>query len=295
MYIVKQVVSMQPASICISGGEPLVRKDFFDIVNYIRSNYSKRLTLMTNATLINENIAKFIAEKFDSVDVSIDGYDEESCKLLRGEGTFEKCIRGIKNLQAEGMTKISASMVVFKGNEDAKPEFRKLCDSLGIYPIFRALSNVGRAKNGLETSLVEDVEISKEQIKHNFCKYEMWNDTLMSMGCQGARIEFQISHTGDIFPCGALMEDEFIMGNVLKIGDLKEYLEFGKYKESTGYKHFISYMPTNLEHCEKCDYNLLCFTCVSEIRDKINNNTIYKNCEKDKYRYSLYWENYESI
>lgn len=295
MLIVKQVVSMQPASICISGGEPLIRKDFTDIVRYIRSHYSKKLILMTNATLIGEEMADFIAHNFDGVDVSIDGFDEDSCKILRGAGTFDKCIRGIKNLQAKGVTNISASMVVTNENEYAKPEFGKLCDSLGIYPIIRGLDLVGRAKGSLEAPFDVDAQMSKDQIKDIFHKHQMWNNSIMSMGCQGAKVEFHISYTGDIFPCGALIEDEFWMGNVLKIQNLKEYLESGKYKETDGYKRFISYMPTKLEHCENCDFNLLCFSCVSEIRNKVINNTIYKDCEEDKYRYSLYWENYESV
>lgn len=295
MSVVKQVVIMQPASICISGGEPLMRKDFTNIVRFIRSHYSRKLILMTNATLIDESMADFIAQNFDSVDVSIDGFDEDSCKLLRGEGTFEKCIGGIKNLQAKGVTNISASMVITKENKYALPEFKRLCDSMGIHPIIRGLDLAGRAKDLLEAPEDVSIQMSREQIKHSFYKYQMWNKSMMSMGCQGARIEFQISYTGDLFPCGALMEDEFLMGNVLTIHDLKEYLVSGKYKETAGYKRFISYIPTNLEHCENCDFNLLCFSCVSEIRNRINNNTIYKDCEEDKYRYSLYWENYEGV
>lgn len=100
LQTLNKVIECNPKSITISGGEPLVRKDFKELVSYIvKKNSTIDIDLMTNATLITEDSAKFIAENVDVVDISMDGYDEKSCSLIRGKGVFNKIIAGIKLLQ----------------------------------------------------------------------------------------------------------------------------------------------------------------------------------------------------
>lgn len=293
MLLIEKIISLNPANITLSGGEPLIRPDFKEIVLFIRKKYKKQLILMTNATLINEDMAAFIAENFDSVDVSIDGSDEKSCSILRGEGTFDKCIRGIKLLQAHGIQKISASMVLTSENEYAKGDFYALCNEMGIYPMVRALAPSGRARGNVFPPKDKQVRRNFKEIKNKFISEKMWKITPQIMTCQGAKIEFQINHIGNIYPCGALMEDEFYLGNALAVADLKKYLEHGLFHEEEGYKNFEKYKPYNLKHCKNCDFGLLCFSCVNDIRNLLNEGKLYEDCKEQSYLYSLYWEDYE--
>ncbi len=293
MIMLEKIVKLQPASICISGGEPLMRKDFCSIVLFIRDHYKGVLSLMTNATLINEEKAGFIAKYFDYVDVSIDGCDEDSCKILRGEGTFDKCIYGIKLLQKKGVDKISASMVLTKDNEYAKDGFMKLCKKMNLFPMIRGLDQCGRAENSVKPPIEKYQKRNMDEIKNKFIENNLWEIPPQIMTCQGAKIEFQISYTGDIYPCGALMDNEFFLGNIFIIDDLKDYLENNHFHEIEGYKNFISYMPTHIERCKDCDFNLLCFTCVSEIRNMKKTGELYKDCKEQYFVHSLYWEKYE--
>lgn len=293
MNMIKKVVKLQPASISISGGEPLMRNDFENIILFIRDNFKETLSLMTNATLIGQKKAEFIAKHFDSVDVSIDGSDEESCKILRGEGTFNKCIEGIKLLQENGMERISASMVITKDNQYAQDSFMELCEKMHLYPMLRGLDPSGRAENFIEDPIEKYQKRSLEEIKENFVAKKLWKKTPQIMACQGAKIEFQISYVGDIYPCGALMDNEFFLGNVFNISDLKTYLEEGFYKKLDGYKNFESYMPLHIEKCKDCEFNLLCFSCVSDIRNKKKSGSLYKDCKEQYFVNNLYWENYE--
>lgn len=295
--MVEKVVALNPKALTISGGEPLIRKDFKKVVMQIREQYDGPITLMTNATLIDEGMAKFIADNFYSVDVSFDGADEESCAILRGKGVFEKCMNGIKLLKEAGQDRISASMVVTEENQYARADFLKLCEDLNIYPMTRTLDDAGRAEKIYDTIVCSEPERKRtpEEIEAAFKKNELYKTLPQIFACQGANAQFQIDSTGDIYPCGALMQTEFCMGNVLKIENLKEYLEKQLYKKTKGYQNFDTLKPHNLEKCCDCDYNLLCFSCVSDIRRSKEKGVLYKDCIENKVYYGQYWREYESV
>lgn len=294
MELFRKVLSLNPACLTISGGEALCRPDFKKIVSYIRGDYHKILTLMTNATLIDEDMAAFICKNFDSVDVSIDGCDEESCSKIRGEGTFKRCIQGIELLQKCGMKKISASMVLARENEYARDGFIKLCKDMGLHPIIRSLDISGRAASHLHPPIVQHQKRSCEDIKNSFVKNEMWKFRPQVMACQGAKVQFLIGFQGNIYPCGAMLSEEFCMGNVYEIENLKEYLENQEFHKTKGYQNFESCKPYHDEKCGGCDFSILCFSCANEVKNARADNSMYKDCVENSFYYDLYWENYES-
>lgn len=295
--IVEKIVALHPKTLTISGGEPLIRKDFKNVVRQIKEQYDGRLTLMTNATLIHERLAKFIADYFYSVDVSLDGADEDSCAILRGKGVFERCMNGIKLLKEAGLNKISASMVVTEENQYARANFFKLCEELNIYPVARTLDNSGRAEIIYDEIVCSEQGCKRtlEEIEEVFNKNKLYKTLPQIFACQGANTQFQIDFKGDIYPCGALMQTKFCMGNVLKIENLKEYLEKQLYRNTKGYENFDALKPYNLKKCCDCDYNLLCFSCVSDIRRSKEKDILYKECKENRSYYELYWREYEGV
>ena len=111
-----KIVAANPKNITLTGGEPLLRSDFLTILGYLRSIYNGKITLMTNGTLITPKNVKEIVSQIDSIDISLDGADEESCAVIRGKGVFEKVVSSIKLLQSHGFSKISISMVLSANN-----------------------------------------------------------------------------------------------------------------------------------------------------------------------------------
>jgi MoaA/NifB/PqqE/SkfB family radical SAM enzyme len=75
----------------ITGGEPLLRNDIVDIINYIYS-LGIFVALSTNGILFPEKIAKI--NKLDSVTISLDG-PEKIHDSIRGEGSYNKAIQAI--------------------------------------------------------------------------------------------------------------------------------------------------------------------------------------------------------
>ena len=85
-----------------SGGEPLMRPDFFELASYAKS-LGIRPTLSTNGTLIDKEMAAKIKETgVGYVGISLDGIDEVNDTFRGREGAYAKAMAGIENCVAVG-------------------------------------------------------------------------------------------------------------------------------------------------------------------------------------------------
>jgi len=85
-----------------SGGEPLIREDFFELIQYARKN-EIRSTISTNGTLIDKEIAARIKEHgVGYVGVSLDGIGSTHDEFRRSKGSFDKALNGIRNCRDVG-------------------------------------------------------------------------------------------------------------------------------------------------------------------------------------------------
>jgi len=86
--------------VTLAGGEPFIRGDLTLLIEGIVNN-RMRFSLLSNGTLINDEIAAFIAQtgRCDRVQISVDGSCAAIHDSCRGKGSFEGAIRGIRTLQ----------------------------------------------------------------------------------------------------------------------------------------------------------------------------------------------------
>ena len=90
-------------SVLFSGGEPLMRKDLFELMEYA-GNLGLRTVISTNGTLIKADTAKKIKDLGVSyVGISLDGVGEINDKFRGVSGAFDRAVEGIKNCQAAGV------------------------------------------------------------------------------------------------------------------------------------------------------------------------------------------------
>jgi len=93
--------------IAITGGEPLVKKEMFPLIHYLESaDEVSSLDILSNGTLINESIVEEIRDlkKVRCVQISLDGAFAESNDVIRGKGSFEKALSGIRLLRKTGIS-----------------------------------------------------------------------------------------------------------------------------------------------------------------------------------------------
>jgi SynChlorMet cassette radical SAM/SPASM protein ScmE len=90
--------------VTLAGGEPFIRGDLKEIISGIVRN-RMRFQILSNGTLIDDEIASFIAStgRCNYVQVSIDGSMPESHDVMRGRGSFAKALQGLMTLRRHGV------------------------------------------------------------------------------------------------------------------------------------------------------------------------------------------------
>jgi len=96
--------------ISITGGEPFIRKDLLSFLEYLDSSEQvSNLDILSNGTMLTDDMVKRLklVRKLHRVQVSLDGASPKTHDEIRGRGTFEKAINGIRILNYHGIdTKI---------------------------------------------------------------------------------------------------------------------------------------------------------------------------------------------
>ena len=266
--IMDKIMECNPATLIITGGEPLIRNDFNAIIKYLKDNFNGSLQLMTNGTLISESNAKFIAETFDQIAISMDGYNEETCSTIRGAGVFDQVIQGIKLLQRYGNKKISLSMIISKYTNKYIDEFNQLNKSLGTVSVLRKYAPAGRGFINKEELM--DLESIESQIVTIDQTMEETSRACMNSSsstgkyttiCSALRTQFCIGSDGYIYPCPALQFNEFKIEHLDNIVNLKFYIQNGLYKKTSGFQMYQSILPENYGKCMNCSVNMFCSGC----------------------------------
>ncbi|MCP5109970.1 MAG: radical SAM protein, partial [bacterium] len=130
--IVDQIAQYAPLSLVLSGGEPLWRRDVFDIAKHAKSG-NIRVILNTNGTLIDEVIAERIHEAgIERVAISIDGADAVTHDTFRGhQGAFDAAIRGARLLKQMGIS-MQINTTVSGHNAHQLGDIMKFAERLGF-------------------------------------------------------------------------------------------------------------------------------------------------------------------
>lgn len=146
--------------VCLTGGEPLLHPDFFEIASYAR-RLGFACGITTNATLISKSGAKkLIPFGVGSVTVSIDGLEQSHDWFRNTKGSFVRTVDGVKNLMAATKGRISTQVttVIHKKNIHELEQIYDLVVSLGVdswrvinlEPIGRALEHKDLLLNATE-------------------------------------------------------------------------------------------------------------------------------------------------
>ncbi|HEY0634387.1 MAG TPA: radical SAM protein, partial [Gammaproteobacteria bacterium] len=105
----------------LSGGEPLLRPDIFDITRRARQ-MGFYVGLSTNGTLITEeNIAAIAAAKYNYVGISIDGMRATHDKFRRKEGAFDEALHGLRLCHRQGI-KVGLRFTLTQDNAAELPD-----------------------------------------------------------------------------------------------------------------------------------------------------------------------------
>ncbi len=274
--------------ISFSGGEPLVRKDIFELTSYAAEK-GIYVAIATNGTLISEEMAKKMKESgVGYVQISLDG-TKETHEAFRGiKGCYDRTIEGIKNAVKYGFF-VNVSMTVTHYNYEEVKDVVRVCEELGVdWFMHYNFIPVGRGKEIVEADITP--EQREELLKYLYQKNKSSNVSLLSTAPQFARVALQCeagfvpTHFYNIYAgerlrqlaefiggCGA---GRFYMsmranGDIqpcvffpLKVGNIRELS--AKDLENLWIKNRVFRELRNkdlIEGCRNCNYRYYCGGC----------------------------------
>jgi len=118
-------------ALILSGGEPLDRRDLFEIASRARK-LVRMLALSTNGTKLHGDAVDRVAEiGFDYVGISIDGIGATNDWFRGVKGAYEDALRGVRECRARDI-KVGLRFTLTEGNHKHLPDLLKLCDDEGV-------------------------------------------------------------------------------------------------------------------------------------------------------------------
>ena len=95
--ILKKIIKAQIFHVTITGGEPLLYRGIWDIFTKLE-NSNMKVGIVTNGTILNEDIIEKFSTKYKYVDISVslDSINSEVNAITRGEGTLENTLLFVK-------------------------------------------------------------------------------------------------------------------------------------------------------------------------------------------------------
>lgn len=248
----------------LGGGEPLGRGDWFDIIEYANSK-GIRVSLSTNATMATKAVAGKLGKlDIDEIKVSLDASSEKSYDYIRGERSYRKAMRGIKNLKEFVDAPLYFHSVLQRDNLTEIPALVKQAEKHGVDRIvFSTIIPAGRARNNPKSLLTLDEINSALELAGRIGKSSrMRVETPLKIppaygqkrlfegfGSEEGHITCHIASDGTVSPSG-------LLSNVMPAGNIKETSLAELWQKSTVFKNIRS-APGN-PVCNSCDYFRSC-------------------------------------
>ncbi|MBI2061896.1 MAG: methyltransferase domain-containing protein [Nitrospirae bacterium] len=166
--ILRQSFDLGTGQVYFTGGEPFLRKDIFELMDFVLSRPDRKLVILTNGMLFKGPTLDRLRDYSGRplvLQISLDGPDAETNDPIRGKGSFDPILRGIRSAQAAGFAPI-VTTVVNAANRHKVAEVTRLLATLGvkshhlIWPHHRGRS---AAMNGqFSLSALECLEVLRE-------------------------------------------------------------------------------------------------------------------------------------
>ena len=260
--VLKQLAEVGTFFLSISGGEPLLRRDCFEILEYARSLHFN-VKLKTNAVMIGPKEAQKLRKLgIEQVQVSVYSHRPEvHDAITKLPGSLRRTVEAIRHLKANGV-KTSITDVLMKFNSKDALSVKEMAENLGvgfvIDPTVTPMLNGDRSitKLGITFDELKAVMRTEEFVGDvdEFCapSSNIDDDILDGYSCSAGHTLVYISPFGDVFPCvqfpmpcGSLRKDSF------------REIWFG----SAELQDLRSVRVRNLHTCSQCSHAGSCSRC----------------------------------
>jgi mycofactocin biosynthetic radical S-adenosylmethionine protein MftC len=224
--VLDELHDLQVFYINIGGGEPMVRRDFFELVDYSIGR-GIGVKFSTNGAFIDaEKARRFASMDYLDIQISLDGTTAAVNDAVRGEGSYDLARRAMGHLADAGFGPFKISVVVTRHNVDQLDEFAALADSYGAQLRVTRLRPSGR---GADTW--HDLHPTNDQQRQIYRWLLAKGDTVLTgdsffhlnaLGeplpglnmCGAGRVVCLIDPIGDVYACPFVIHDQFKAGSL---------------------------------------------------------------------------------
>ena len=228
--LIDEFEAMQIFYVNIGGGEPTIRSDFWELVDYA-TDHHVGVKFSTNGSRITEEAAARLAgSDYVDVQLSLDGATAEVNDAVRGAGSFATAITAMERLSAAGFVGFKLSVVVTRHNVGQLDAFKALADRYGAQLRLTRLRPAGRGADvwdELHPTAAQQRELYDWLVARgedvltgdSFFHLAAYGDPLPGLNlCGAGRVVCLVDPVGDVYACPFAIHSEFLAGNVRTTG-----------------------------------------------------------------------------
>jgi len=232
--VIDELQSMQVFYVNIGGGEPTVRRDFWELVDYA-TGHQVGVKFSTNGSRITPSVAaRLAASDYVDVQVSIDGASAAVNDAIRGLGSYATAVRAMDELASAGMRGFKLSVVTTRHNAGQLDAFKAIADRYGAQLRLTRLRPSGRGADvweELHPTAAQQREVYDWLLRHgedvltgdSFFHLSAFGQALPGLNlCGAGRVVCLIDPVGDVYACPFAIHDQFLAGNVRAPGGFQE-------------------------------------------------------------------------
>ncbi|MGE3285223.1 MAG: mycofactocin radical SAM maturase [Pseudonocardia sp.] len=224
--VVDELQRMQVFYVNVGGGEPTVRPDFWELLDYAIS-HDVGVKFSTNGVKLDKARARQLAATdYVDVQISLDGATPEVNDHVRGPGSYATAMRALENLAEAGFGQPKLSVVMTRQNVDQLDEFRNIADKFGAQLRITRLRPSGRGADvwdelhptpGQQRQMYEWLLRNGDKVLtgDSFFHLSAYGESLPGLNlCGAGRVVCLIDPVGDVYACPFAIHENFLAGNV---------------------------------------------------------------------------------
>ncbi len=227
--VVDDLHDLQVFYINVGGGEPMLRPDFFEIVEHCVAR-GVGVKFSTNGGLITAEKARKLASlDYVDVQISLDGIDHDTNDKVRGDGSHAKAIRAMDHLRDAGFGPFKISVVMTRENVEQLDAFEALADEYGAELRLTRFRPSGRGADTwhhLHPTQEQQVKLYHWLLERphvltgdSFFHLSALGEPLPGLNlCGAGRVVCLIDPVGDVYACPFVLHDEFKAGTIREPG-----------------------------------------------------------------------------
>ena len=288
LEIADEIADCGVTYVSLTGGEPLIRSDFLDIIDRILERDMRVDMIMTNGSLVDETLLDALRKRncYPEFNMSFDGTKEWHDWLRGVDGAFDSVCRAFRLCREKGF-RTGAELVLHKGNRNLLRESVRLLGNMGV----SSLKVAGLRAAGEGASISEQA-LTMEEVYECFLEYipqyiedgmpvpslmlaglftavkgkysigaerhPEGQDCLKAPICAAARKTMYLGPDGYILPCIPMSEQDYVQNRFPNINQmtLKQAL-----KDSFYIQFIRTTLGDYLDHnpgCRGCEYQNRC-------------------------------------